>query len=41
MIQYQVFKNDILKERYNELLLKKTEITMKENDNVMKNLKIV
>ena len=25
-----------LKERYNESLLKKTELTMKENDNVMK-----
>ena len=41
MIQYQVFKKGTLKERYNESLLKKTEITMKENDNVMKNLKIV
>ena len=28
-----------LKERYNESLLKKTELTMKENDNVMKKLK--
>ena len=29
-----------LKERYNESLLKKTELTLKENDNVMKKLKI-
>ena len=29
-----------LKERYNESLLKKTELTMKENDDVMKKLKI-
>ena len=29
-----------LKERYNESLLKKTELTMKENDNVMKKLNI-
>ena len=28
---------DNLKERYNKLLLKKTELTMKENDSVMKN----
>ena len=31
---------DNLKERYNESLLKKTDLTMKENDNVMKKLKI-
>ena len=31
---------DNLPERYNESLLKKTELTMKENDNVMKKLKI-
>ena len=29
---------DILKERYNESLLKKTELTMKENKGVMKKL---
>ena len=31
---------DNLKERYNEPLLKKTELSMKENDNVMKKLNI-
>ena len=31
---------DNLPERYNEALLKKTELTLKENDNVMKKLKI-
>ena len=31
---------DNLKERYNESLLKKTDLTMKENDNVMKKLRI-
>ena len=34
------YKIDNLKERYNESLLKKTDLTMKENDNVMKKLKI-
>ena len=34
------YRLDNLKERYNESLLKKTELTMKENDNVMKKLKI-
>ena len=34
------YKIDNLKERYNESLLKKTELTIKENDNVMKKLKI-
>ena len=34
------YKLDNLKERYNESLLKKTELTKKENDNVMKKLKI-
>ena len=34
------YKIDNLKERYNESLLKKTELTMKENDNVMKKLNI-
>ena len=29
---------DELPERYNESLLKKTELTMKENDNVMKKI---
>ena len=32
---------DNLKERYNESLLKKTDLTLKENDNVMKKLNIV
>ena len=31
---------DNLKERYNESLLKKTDLTMKENDNVMKKLRL-
>ena len=31
---------DNLPERYNEALLKKTELTLKENDNVMKKLKL-
>ena len=31
---------DNLKERYNESLLKKTELTLKENDNVMKKLNL-
>ena len=30
------YKIDNLKERYNEVLLKKTELTLKENDSVMK-----
>ena len=34
------YKINNLKERYNESLLKKTELTMKENDNVMKKLNI-
>ena len=34
------YKIDNIKERYNESLLKKTELTMKENDNVMKKLNI-
>ena len=34
------YKIDNLIERYNESLLKKTELTMKENDGVMKKLKI-
>ena len=34
------YKIDNLKERYNESLLKKTVLTMKENDNVMKKLNI-
>ena len=32
------YKIDILKERYNESLLKRTELTMKEKDKVMKKL---
>ena len=35
-----VYKIDNLPERYNESLLKKTELTMKENDNVMKKLNL-
>ena len=34
------YKIDNLKERYNESLLKKTELTMKENNNVMKKLRL-
>ena len=34
------YKIDNLKERYNESLLKKTELTIKENDNVMKKLNL-
>ena len=34
------YKVNNLPERYNESLLKKTDLTMKENDNVMKKLKI-
>ena len=35
------YKIDNLPERYNESLLKKTELTMKENDNVIKKLNII
>ena len=34
------YKINNLSERYNESLLKKTELSLKENDNVMKKLKI-
>ena len=34
------YRFDNLNERYNESLLKKTELTMKENDNVMKKLNL-
>ena len=34
------YRLDNLKERYNESLLKKTELTMKENDIVMKKLNL-
>ena len=34
------YRIDNLKERYNESLLKKTELSMKENDSVMKKLNI-
>ena len=34
------YKINNLSERYNESLLKKPELTMKENDNVMKKLRI-
>ena len=35
-----IYKIDNLKERYNDSLLKKTELTMKKNDSVMKKIKI-
>ena len=35
------YRLDNLPEKYNEALLKKTDLTKKENDNVMKKLKIV
>ena len=35
------YKIDNLKERYNESLLKKTALTIKENDNVMKKLNLI
>ena len=35
------YRLDNLKERYNESLLKKSDLTLKENDNVMKKLNIV
>ena len=34
------YKIDNLPERYNEALLKKTELTMKENNNVMKKINL-
>ena len=34
------YKIDKLKERYNESLLKKTDLTMKEKDNVLKKLNL-
>ena len=34
------YKINNLKERYNESLLKKTELTLKENDNVVKKLNL-
>ena len=34
------FKIEIIKERYNEALLKKTELTMKEFDKVLKKLNL-
>ena len=34
------YRLDNLKERYNEALLKKTELSMKENDSVMKKLNL-
>ena len=34
------YKIDNLSERYNESLLKKTELTMEENEDIMKKLKI-
>ena len=38
MIEYRVTKIDNLSERYNESLLKKTDLTLKENNSVMKKL---
>ena len=35
------YRLDNLKERYNESLLKKTELTLKENNTVMKKLNLV
>ena len=35
------YKINNLKERYNEAFMKKTESTMKENDNIMKKLIII
>ena len=35
------YKIDNIKERYNESLLKKTELTMKENNSVLKKLNII
>ena len=42
VINYRIpsYKRDNIKERYNEALLKKTELTMKENNSVMKQLNI-
>ena len=40
MIQNQVKTNDNLEERYNEALLKKSELSMKENDSVIKKLNL-
>ena len=34
------YKIDKLKERYNESLLKKTDLTLKENNSVMKKLNL-
>ena len=39
MIQYRVIV-DNLKERYNESFIKRTDLTMKKNDNVMKKLNL-
>ena len=36
MIQYQVIKKNFFKERYDEASLKKTELSIKEIDSVMK-----
>ena len=42
MIQYRVIELDTnLPERYNENLLKKLQLTMDENDNVMLNLRLI
>ena len=36
----QIYKIDYLSERYNEALLKKTDVALKENKDVMKNLNL-
>ena len=41
MLQNRVIKINILKERYNEALLKETKITIKEKDSVMEELNII
>ena len=35
-----IYRLDILPERFNESLLKRTELTIKENDNLMKKLNL-
>ena len=40
MIQCQVTKIDNLTERYDGALLKKTELTLKENEDVMEKLNL-
>ena len=40
LIRYRVIAFSNLRERYNEALLKKTELTMKDSEDVMKKLNI-